>query len=275
MAAAPPARGTGRLRLTPLRVSPDQRPLDPVQRLVQPRPGRRRIIGEPSRESPRSRSLGCQRHRGPAVRVVEADLQPRRSAGCARTAFPRSPAPTRSAPRAPRWCSGSRRARRCRARSRARWSSVRAARARRVTSSTRIAFAATSAAGGGDRRPAPRPAPGAAITRVRETRGSGRRRWRTGATRSLTRRSLALQAAQVPDQQQMLEVPADRGEALEVLDRLLAPRLASRAKRRPTSCSSSAASRSAEVRKTRRLRPATPNRESSAAARTISRSVSS
>ena len=43
----------------------------------------------------------------------------------------------------------------------------------------------------------------------------------------------------------------------------------------PRSCSSSAASRSAEVRKTRRLRPATPNRDSSAAARTISRSVSS
>ena len=43
----------------------------------------------------------------------------------------------------------------------------------------------------------------------------------------------------------------------------------------PIICSSSAASRSAEVRKTRRLRPPTPKRDSSVAARTISTSVSS
>src|SRR5215208_5119442 len=58
---------------------------------------------------------------------------------------------------------------------------------------------------------------GAAITRVRETRGSG---------------SVALDAAKVAHEQQVLQVRAHRREAFEVLDRLLAPGLASGAKRR-------------------------------------------
>src|SRR5687767_6220747 len=43
--------------------------------------------------------------------------------------------------------------------------------------------------------------------------------------------SVALEAAKVADEKQMLEVPADRRQALQVLDRLLAASLAARTQR--------------------------------------------
>ena len=81
---------------------------------------------------------------------------------------------------------------------------------------------------------------------------------------------------QVPDQQQMLQVRGDGREVLQRLDGLRAgaPGCASAAPGARICCSS-AASRSAEVLNTRRLRPATPYAASSLTARTISRSVSS
>ena len=76
-----------------------RRPLDPGQRLVQARPVARRIIGEPSRERPRSRSLLSRVTSVLPLSLLEPDLELRGARGSARTACPRSPAPTRSAPR--------------------------------------------------------------------------------------------------------------------------------------------------------------------------------
>ena len=70
---------------------------------------------------------------------------------------------------------------------------------------------------------------------------------------------LAGEAAQVADQKQVLEVAGGRGESLEVLERLATLGLVAwSAEPAPRTCSSRPASRSAEVRKTFRLRPATP-----------------
>src|SRR3954447_21603625 len=86
---------------------------------------------------------------------------------------------------------------------------------------------------------------------------------------------LAGELPQVADEKHVGEVVARRGEALEILDRLLTGVVVRRAKPRADHGLEQHRLAIAAVRRTFRLRPPTPNLASSEQALTISRSVSS